>query len=552
MDEHTFTTMLDDLRVLQLDEVQRCRYFELLGLAVRCQAGGALRTKGGPLDLDLLSSRLKISLVELAGTLVVLTNAGLVDCQDNTWLVRAGSPVAAEPPVAAGDMRQYWRERKQQSRSNRRQATGQPVEAGEEPRLQDVKLEPSCSAGDNGKVKDMSMTVEDHSAETTTQSKTNGRSETRLADISSTIEDTSAEYEDMSAISEDMSAKYVDTLSEYENETEEDEDNSWNSEQAGEDSEDLESEYEHLSPELEFMFVRIIDMSVNYSNASDKPPLQTIATFVQELFPELFTAITTPHSALAASEPCTEEHISSDVLENVLDNVLDGVRSSALGNVFDMSSDTSTDMSADMSSDASAEMSKTGQENAQKRVIKLNNNIKLEDLSVCMTQNLPPNFVAAASPAESLPAPGFETSDFVAAASPAESLPAPGIETSEFAAAQAAIGRPAALEGSSGPPGQPRPQNSPAHAPVLLPAAGASFSELDIVQYLRKYYPDVDLNRWQEGGLRLLAENYSPARMGEIIRWAAENGIRGATLLHDLPKLLNATAGIPAPVFMPA
>lgn len=91
LDDSIFATMMDDLHVLQLDEVQRCRYFELLGLAVRCQAGGVLRTKGGPLDLDLLSSRLKISYDELVGTLFVLTNVGLVDYQGDAWLVPAGT-----------------------------------------------------------------------------------------------------------------------------------------------------------------------------------------------------------------------------------------------------------------------------------------------------------------------------------------------------------------------------------------------------------------------------------------------------------------------------
>ena len=557
MDDSIFATMMDDLHVLQLDEVQRCRYFELLGLAVRCRAGGVLRTQGGPLDLDLLSSRLKISYDELVGTLVVLTNVGLVDYQGDAWIVPAGAQVAAEPPVAAGDMRQYWRERKQQSRSNRRQATGQPVDAGEAPRLQDVKMEASCGAGDNGRVKDMSMTVENLMGTTALKSRSNGGRETKLANISSFREHMSSEYEDVSAESEDTSAG--------------DEDSVWESEQASEDSQAMLSDYETLSPALEFMFQKIIEMSANYFTASDKPAVQTIATFVQELFPELFTAITTLHSALVASETCPEADTPYNILENVLDNVLDRLPGGTSGNVFDMSLDVSRDTSKDMSSDKSAEMSMTGQENAQKRVIKLNKNIKLENLNVFMTQNLPPNFVAADSPAESLPAPGFERSDFVGADSPAESLPAPGFERSDFVAAaspaeslpapgfktsdfvapnldapQAAIGGPAALGGSPGPPGLPRPepepvcpQNSPARPPGLLCAADASSEKPDIVEYLRQNFPDVDINAWQAGGLRRMCEHYEKARLLEIIRWAAENGISAATLLKDLPQLLH-------------
>ena len=192
------------------------------------------------------------------------------------------------------------------------------------------------------------MTVENLMGTTALKSRSNGGRETKLANISSFQVHMSSEYEDMSAESEDTSAG--------------DDDSAWQSEQASEDRQAMLSDYETLSPELEFMFQKIIEMSAKYFTASDKPAVQTIATFVRELFPELFTAIPTLHSALVASEPCPEADTPYNVLENVLDNVLDRLPGCTPGNVFDMSMDVSRDTSKDMSSDKSAEMSMTGRE----------------------------------------------------------------------------------------------------------------------------------------------------------------------------------------------
>ena len=138
----------------------------------------------------------------------------------------------------------------------------------------------------------------------------------------------------------------------------------------------------------------------------------------------------------------------------------------------------------------------------------------------------------------------FSTSDFVA---------------SNLDAPQTAIGGPAALGGSPGPPGLPRPepepvrlQNPPARSPGLLCAADASSAKPDIVEYLRQNFPDVDINAWQAGGLRRMGEHYEQARLLEIVRWAAENGISAATLLKDLPQLLHRIEIRAGPVLTPA
>jgi hypothetical protein len=115
------TALLDDPRLGMLPDGQQLRYYQLLALAGKCNAGGWLVDTSAPLSMEYIAWRLRLDETVLASDLRALAQKGLVawDDEARAWCL----PGFAESQGQTDDsQRQAWREQKRRQRLQKRQA----------------------------------------------------------------------------------------------------------------------------------------------------------------------------------------------------------------------------------------------------------------------------------------------------------------------------------------------------------------------------------------------------------------------------------------------
>ncbi len=111
-----YTEMLDDPKIGRLSEVIRYRFIELLLLAGECDEDGWLVNGDTPLAIEDIAWRLRKDEATIQETMAQLQRVGLIDCQDDTWLI-VKFAVRQERPQKV--KREQWREAQQRHRNKR-------------------------------------------------------------------------------------------------------------------------------------------------------------------------------------------------------------------------------------------------------------------------------------------------------------------------------------------------------------------------------------------------------------------------------------------------
>ncbi len=128
------TELLDSYHFNNLPDLTRLRFFQLLMLAGKGNAGGYLVEEGQPLSLEGIAWRLRAGAGKFEASLDDLSAAGLAayDPDRKAWFLP--SMCASEPSPETG-VREYWRNNKRRQRKDRSSpgSTSSPEEDQTEP-----------------------------------------------------------------------------------------------------------------------------------------------------------------------------------------------------------------------------------------------------------------------------------------------------------------------------------------------------------------------------------------------------------------------------------
>lgn len=122
-----YTETLDDAKLLPLGECTKWRFVQLILLAGDCDQGGWLANNMGPITIETISMRLRVTVEQLKKDLSALQAAGLMtlDAKSKAWQVtnfdkRQGRPQSQK--------RELWRDQKNRQRRVRADTVRSPTD----------------------------------------------------------------------------------------------------------------------------------------------------------------------------------------------------------------------------------------------------------------------------------------------------------------------------------------------------------------------------------------------------------------------------------------
>jgi hypothetical protein len=118
-----YTEMLDDVKILDLEDAVAWRFVQLIMMAGECDAAGALITGDKPMTTRQIARRLRLDTATLEADIAAMVEAGLLMWADKTLVVKKFSD--RQGPTQA-EKRQQWNARQQRKRERVKGESAEP------------------------------------------------------------------------------------------------------------------------------------------------------------------------------------------------------------------------------------------------------------------------------------------------------------------------------------------------------------------------------------------------------------------------------------------